>query len=187
MGKPTANLRMFVGVYPPRDAAESLAVLLDGLDLPGHRRTPVGQLHMTAQFIGDVPLADVDGVVESVERSASGLDAFALTAQRLVSLPQRGAARLVAVETDAPPMLLELHRRLVHRLATKPRPRRDERFLPHITLCRFTSLAPGLRVSAAAPATPFLIDSVRLMRSVLHPDGAEHRLVGEFKLGDRRG
>ncbi len=182
MGKPIANLRMFVGLYPPPEAAATLAGLLDGLDLPAHRRTPVEQLHMTAHFIGDVPLAEVDGVVESVERSASGLEGFELGPQRLVSLPQRGPARLVAVETDAPATLMELHRRLVHRLATSPRQRADERFLPHITLCRFGSPAAGLHIDQAVTAGPWRIDRVRLMRSILRAEGAEHLLVAELAL-----
>jgi len=182
MSKPIANLRMFVGLYPPPDAAASLAGLLEGLDLPAHRRTPVEQLHMTVQFIGDVPLAEVDGVVESVGRSASGLGAFELVPARLMSLPERGAARLVAVETDAPPIMMELHRRLVHRLAAQPRPRSGDRFVPHITLCRFASPAAGVRVDQPVRNAAWRIDRVRLMRSILRAEGAEHLLVAEFAL-----
>lgn len=177
-----ANLRVFVGLYPPPQASESVAGLLDGLNLPIHRRTPALQLHMTAHFIGDVPASAIDGVIESAERSASGLAPFDLTPLRLVTLPERGPARLVALVTDAPPALLELHRRLVHRLAAKPRQQPHDGFLPHVTLCRFGSPAAGLRVNEPVTAAPWRIDRVRLMRSILRAEGAEHLMVAEFAL-----
>ena len=55
---------------------------------------------------------ELTAVTESVERSASGVKACTLTAGRLISLPNRGPARLVAVTTDAPPSILEIRRPL---------------------------------------------------------------------------
>jgi 2'-5' RNA ligase len=179
-GKP--SLRLFVGIYPPEAAAVSMLALLEGVALPEHRTTPVEQLHLTVHFIGDTPVGDLDRVTESVERSASGLGAFELTPERVIALPRRGPPRLVALETDAPPALLELKRRLAKRLASNVRKEPAGRFLPHFTLCRFGRGARVDRLDMAVEMAPFAINRVRLMRSVLRPEGAEHREVAAFDL-----
>jgi 2'-5' RNA ligase len=182
MARPRDNLRLFVGVYPPPEVAGRMLAALGDLRLPPHRLTPVGQLHMTLQFIGDTPVKDLDATVESVDRSRAGLPPFELKPLRLMALPKRGPARLVAAETDAPPTLLELQRRLATRLARNVRARPGDRFLPHLTLCRFrapTRVGP-LDEPLALPAYP--VTELKLMRSTLHPDGARHHEVAVFSL-----
>lgn len=184
MARPASNLRMFVAAYPPPEFAQRALDMLREIELPPHRLTPVDQVHLTLQFIGDVPSKDLEGVIESVERSAAGLEAFTLTPSRLRRLPERGPARLVALETDAPPALLELHRRLVTRLARQAKPRREDadRFLPHLTLCRFNAPVADLDVDRDAPLDPWPVTSVSLMRSTLAPQRASHRQVAAFQL-----
>lgn len=183
MSRPVANQRLFVAVYPPPDIARSMRNALRKLTLPAHRETPMEQIHLTVLFLGDTPAIEMDSVQESVARSVAGLKPFTLTPQRLIALPQQGPARLIACETDAPPDLMEIHRRLALRLARNVRDRNVERFLPHFTLCRFRSpqrlekVAPGRAIEA------FPVSEVRLMRSVLQPDGAQHLEVRTFPIG----
>jgi 2'-5' RNA ligase len=101
----------------------------------------------------------------------------------MVSLPESARPRLVALETDSPPPLLELHRRLAHRLARTARERPGDRFRPHLTLCRF---APGSRpepVDATADLEAFPVAELLVMRSTLRPQGAEHSAVERVALG----
>jgi 2'-5' RNA ligase len=154
MARPRDNLRLFVGVYPPPEVAGRMLAALGDLQLPPYRLTPVGQLHMTLQFIGDTPVKDLDATVESVDRSRAGLPPFELKPLRLMALPKRGPARLVP----------------------------GDRFLPHLTLCRFrapTRVGP-LDEPLALPAYP--VTELKLMRSTLHPDGARHHEVAVFSL-----
>jgi 2'-5' RNA ligase len=177
------NPRLFVAIYPPPEHVERLAAALGALDLPPHRLTPRAQVHLTLHFIGEVPASDLDDAIESVQRSAAGLPDFSLTTRRLITLPRRGPSRLVAAETDAPPTLLEAQRRLVTRLAARPRRRPGDRFTPHLTLCRFRSPARGLRIDVPVEAAgAFHVDRIALMRSVLRPEGAEHREVASVEL-----
>ncbi|MCC6676549.1 MAG: RNA 2',3'-cyclic phosphodiesterase [Phycisphaerales bacterium] len=179
-----ARLRLFVAAYPPAETAATMLQELDRLDLPRYRPTPAEQVHLTLQFIGDRSTHELDEVRESVERSAAGLHGFELKPSRLTALPQRGPARLVACETDAPPELLEIHRRLAHRLARNPREHGGDRFLPHFTLCRFAAPA-RIRLSQPLALPAFRIDAVLLMRSVLMPDRAKHREVARIPLPAR--
>lgn len=150
--------------------------------LPEHRETPAEQIHMTLQFIGDTPGSELDETIESVQRATAGLNAFELRPEFFITLPIDDMARLVAVETDSPPALLEIKRRLVTRLARTKR-ERTRGFTPHLTLCRFRNparLAQPLR--EATSIAPFIVDRVVLMQSVLKPDGAVHTQLAEARL-----
>jgi 2'-5' RNA ligase len=182
MARPESNLRLFVAVYPPLEMALVLLERAARLDLPGHRLTPPEQVHMTLQFIGDTPAAELDATRESVARSAAGLRAFSLRSMKLITLPERGPARLVAAETDAPPTLLELQRRLAHRLADTTRSRSRHGFRPHITLCRFESPTRLNALHESLQVDAFDVSAICLMRSTLRPDGAQHHLVEAFDL-----
>lgn len=188
-------MRLFVAAYPPLALARNWLDLLPGLDLPAHRQTPPEQVHLTLQFIGDTAPADLPRVLESVQRSTSGIPPFRLAPLRLISLPHGAPARLIAIETDAPAPLMELHRRLAQRLARRARrnPETPDRFTPHLTLCRFAPPAPGVARSRdvsvhhadpdlSSPAAPFPVEFVHLMASDLRPTGAVHRAIQSFPL-----
>lgn len=185
MAKPTANLRLFVSIEPPPDVATAFLEHFATLqNLPPHATTAAGQVHLTLQFIGDVPARNLDDTIESVQRSAAGLPPFELRPMKLISLPERGPARLVAAETDAPATLMELHNRLAHRLARSVRDSHDQRFRPHMTLCRFRSPARGVRIEQNLDMPPFAVREFRLMRSTLIAAGAKHHPVMSCALSD---
>ncbi len=185
MARPSSNLRLFVAAYPPQEIARSLAERVSALALPARARVgAIEQTHMTLQFIGDTPANQMDAVRESVERAAAGLPAFVLTLRELIALPERGPKRLVAAETDAPPTLLEIQRRLVQRLARTVRERGSgERFRPHMTLCRFASPVTGFAFDEPALTGSFPINHIALMRSTLWHAGAAHHEVMRVELG----
>lgn len=182
MAKPTANLRLFVAAYPPAESARAMLSALEPLALPPHRVTLLEQLHLTLQFIGDTPQTQMDATIESVQRAAAGLKAFQLTPRRLITLPERGPTRLVAVETDAPATLLELQRRLAMRLARNVREKPGDRYRPHLTLCRFRSPTRGVKIDQEFALEPFPIDRIRLMCSTLSSNGAQHVEVMAWEL-----
>lgn len=189
MSRPTVNQRLFVAAYPPRALVEAWLRTLSRTPLPEHRAVPIDQVHLTLQFIGDTPAKELDAVIESVDRSCAGLRQCTLTPREWIALPERGPARLVALETDAPPTLLELQRRLTRRLAMNVRANPSKGFLPHLTLCRFRS---PTRLNAPLPeldpstSVPFDVSQVVLMRSMLRPEGAEHVPVHHCELGLQR-
>ena len=167
--------RLFVALYPSRETARALLDSLASLELPPHRVTPIDQVHMTLAFLGEIAEHDIEAVAESVERAAAAVASFELTLQELVVLPERGPARLIAATTDAPAALLELRARLVARLVT--RARKEAPFKPHLTLCRFRAPTRFSLPGSERIATSFAVEAVSLQRSVLRPEGAEHRQV----------
>lgn len=179
------RVRLFIGVYPPPEAVGAMLASVEALtgdaslDLPEFRTTPAEQVHLTVHFIGPVRTGEVDGIAESLERAASGITPFELAPTKLIALPPRDP-RLLAVETMLPAELAELQRRLVTRLASKSSGRA---YMPHITVCRFKGRGPRGFAARALEIPGFSVTEVSLMRSVLRPEGAEHRLVARVGLG----
>jgi RNA 2',3'-cyclic 3'-phosphodiesterase len=174
------TLRLFVAAYPPEASARAMLRALAKLDPPPdprHRVVPLEQVHLTLQFIGQASPKELDGIIESVQRSASGLNPFALLPQRLVTFPERPPPRLIAMETDAPPAILELQRRLAQRLARKARTKPGDRFRPHLTLARFTGSARPSAVDQPVLIEAFQIREIMLMKSLLLPEGVRHEQV----------
>lgn len=175
-------LRLFVAAYPPPVVVGSLQAARRAVAVEGLREVAPEQVHLTLQFIGPVEARDLGRVEESVGAACRGAGAFGLRPLRLISLPGRGPVRVIAAETDAPPGVVELHRRLAQRLVRRPRGDAADRFLPHLTLARARAGEAVERVDQPLDCEAFGVDRVVLVRSVLHADGAEHRAVGEWRL-----
>ncbi|MCH2133030.1 MAG: RNA 2',3'-cyclic phosphodiesterase [Phycisphaerales bacterium] len=177
-----SSLRLFVGLYPDPRISDVLGTLSSDVDLGPLRLTPPGQVHLTACFIGERSARDLPDVEESVERSVSGLASFSIQPLAMRTLPRRGRARTLVVETDRPTPLLDIHERLIRRLARHPHPDARNRFLPHLTIARFHPPGASAALEQPVDTPPFPIEDVRLMRSVLHPDGARHDVIRTFPL-----
>ena len=174
--------RLFVAVYPPTEIARELVAALSRLELPAYRAVPAQQVHMTLQFIGDTPAPQLDQTTETVERSTDGVKGFDLQPRLLIRLPERGRSRLIAAEADRPAGLMEIQRRLAGRLARKARRNPSDRFRPHFTLCRFRSPTNLGRVDEPLDVERFAVGEIKLMRSTLQPQGAQHDVVASFPL-----
>jgi len=188
VGQSSTSLRLFVGIYPPPAISEQLLTELHKHSLPPYRPTSLAGVHLTLHFIGDTQSKDVESVTESVKLARGGICQFTLQLHSLLSLPQnkRNPARLIAAQTDAPSPLLELQRRLVSRLAREPRRPSHDRFLPHLTLCRFRQPRRIPPLDHALTIDSFPVSEIRLMRSKLKPSGAVHKIVEIFPLDPRK-
>jgi 2'-5' RNA ligase len=175
-----SGLRVFIAAYPPSPVVDMLAARAADLDLPAHRVTPLDQVHLTLQFVGEVDRRELERVIESAERAAAGVGSFEVVPNRLICLPERGPARLIAAAAPEVSPLTELTRRLAARLARKPG--KGRRFLPHLTLLRFRASARDFSMDEAIEPTPFTVDRIAVMRSTLTKGGAEHREVREILL-----
>jgi 2'-5' RNA ligase len=179
-GAAHGTLRLFVALYPDGATANALFEALAREELPAHRRTPSEQLHLTAHFIGEVEERRLDTVVESVAGAARGVAPFTLQPLHLAALPESGPARLVAAVTDLPSALLELHERLVARLA-RGRSKR-ETFLPHLTLARFATPTCVAVDAALVHVPPIHVTTVHLMQSRIGDGAVLHRGLARFEL-----
>lgn len=176
--------RVFIGVYPPLDWAERARALAQTIpESRAGRILDATAIHLTVLFVGEVADRRVAQMIESVDRAAAGIDAFVMHPTRLIALPERGAPRVLAIECDLPGPLREVHKRLVSRLAARPRHR--DGFLPHLTVCRFGSGSAADRpeTADAGHLGAFDVREIRVMRSVLRPGGAVHAMVHRAEFG----
>ncbi len=180
--RPRRGLRLFVGIYPPVEVVLRLIERCERLNLPAHRLVPAEQVHLTVQFVGNCPVSALEHLVESVQRATAGLAPFELILHSLITLPERGLARLAAAEADAPAPLLELKQRLATRLAM-PGSRERRPFRPHLTILRFrTPVRVRIEESLVAERLVVPVERVLVMKSDLGPKGATHREVSSAAL-----
>lgn len=174
-------MRLFTAVYPPPEQFAYQA--LSGVRQPeqGITRTPVELIHLTLVFIGNTGAKQVRGVIESVQRAASGIGPVTLSPQRLATHPPGRGPKTVVVFTDAPPGLLELQRRLARRLTPEP-DRVEKVFVPHLTVARFDAAIDAAAFDVPLALDPFEVGEVRLMASRLTARGVAHEVVAAVPL-----
>jgi len=218
------SIRLFLAIYPPAQVAESLLGEMRKLEgLPPYREVRADQIHLTLHFMGNVAVRKLDEVIESIDRAKKGIYQFDLKLIRMVGYPRANrevdsiqdsasstsrrhyhrrrnpaSPRLIAVETDRPDYLVDLRNRLVRRLARKPREDPSDRYVPHITLCRFrpfrTAEYSFAEVDWAGVGgcelddgceIGFAVQRFSLMKSTLSPRGVLHEEVARWPLSPR--
>jgi len=178
MAETSEKFRLFVAMYPPADAAREMIRAMSDLRLAPNRPVAPDHVHLTAVFLGDRPAADVEPIVRTLRLAARSNGPVTMTPTRLITLPERHEPRLVAMEVEASPNLPDLYAQLVSELIRPgDKPPRGS-LLPHFTLCRYARDAKARRVERPASLPSFEVDRLRLMRSTLRPEGAEHTEVG---------
>ncbi|WP_028965040.1 RNA 2',3'-cyclic phosphodiesterase [Sphingomonas phyllosphaerae] len=179
--------RLFVALRPPPAIRTLLLDVMEGL--PGARWQDDEQLHVTLRFIGEVDRQQAEDVATALSRIAAPAPTVRLDGAG--TFDKRGRidtlwARVVPVEP-----LAALHRKVDQALAragVAPDPRR---YLPHVTLARFSRTAgdPALIdrwiASHAALTSPdFTMPHLTLFESILGHEGARYEAVARWPLGD---
>jgi 2'-5' RNA ligase len=178
-------IRAFLALPVPAEVRSRLAVLQFLLPLP-RKAEPAG-FHLTLSFLGEVP----DSVLVSVD------DAMRFLRQDGVALRVEGAglfggarptAVWAAVKGGEP---LERLQAKCDRIARQAGARIEaRRFLPHITLGRFSPPNPedALRLERAVAAEsgflagPWVADRVVLYRSILTKAGSVYEALADYPL-----
>jgi RNA 2',3'-cyclic 3'-phosphodiesterase len=195
------TIRAFVAVELPARVLESLASLQDDLrEQLGRaagtvRWTRPEGLHITLQFLGDVPSAQVDAIGEALQTSIAGQRVAKLAISKVGAFPNENRPRILWVGLDGDiPVLSGVASAVADGLKSlgySP----DKPFKPHITLGRVREHARPDEVRAIAQALEvaqeeaheyreeFTAGAVSLMKSKLGPGGSvytrlEHAAIG---------
>ncbi len=178
------KIRVFVAVEIPDEVKAEFARLttaIDALGVRGARTVRPQGIHLTLKFLGDVSVELVPEIGAAMDSVADEMAPFDLSLGDAGVFPNPRAARVlwvgVAGDLDS---LGRLRRRVEESLAELGfRPER-RRFNPHITAGRIrdsVSNADRRRVTEALLSHEYArpsirVESVSLIRSTLHPDGA---------------
>lgn len=177
--------RLFVAILPPDEFRRELAAYGEALALPGIRRVPEENLHITLHFIGWVDELALPEVAEKVGSAARKAKPFTLRLDRVLFAPPGGPKRMIWAlfhKSDSFTSLSEDIKRALQKFAgadmRKPQ-------YPHITLARFS--APSI-VRGAVLAEPkaagrsFVVSRVFLMESKLSPSGPTYSTIESYEI-----
>jgi 2'-5' RNA ligase len=152
-------------------------------------------IHLTLQFLGDVPRAQIPDIEQALREACEGAHPTQLRTAGLGAFPNANRARVlwIGIEGNLQP-LFDVERAIGQALSPlgyKP----DKPFNPHLTLGRVrehikpneaAAIAQVLLLAPAAKRPPttvaFTADSVSLMQSTLQPGGSVYQQLASIEL-----
>ena len=197
------TIRAFVAVWPSPEIASLLgsAVLEFKKGLPGYRWVEPQNLHITLEFLGNVPRSGVTPIAGVLDEIASRVAPFELALGRPGTFGPREKAKVLWVDVSDPERnLSRLARDVVEGLKALgfcP----DKDFVAHLTLARKKTGGGGFVSSAgwqnlwdqklkdlAVLATSagktgedatWIVSSLTLVKSTLTPAGSQYEIIHE--------
>ena len=175
--------RLFIAIDLPEQVKEAVAAIAG--DLPGARRVPREQIHLTLRFIGEVDegmFLAIKGVLSAV-RSAP----FSLTLKGVGHFPPGRHPRVLWVGMEESEPLRELQKMVELALIGAGVAAEERGFSPHITIARLKETPPA-RVAMLEEkhqlfvAGPFPVGEFYLYSSTLTREGAIHKREATCRL-----
>ena len=185
-------IRAFLAIDLPASLRPGLARVQDELKKCGAdvKWVPVGNVHLTLKFFGQIPEAKVLDITRAAGEIARWQPPFTLKVAGAGAFPSNKNPRVVWLgvhgDLDA---LAGFFRQLEAAFAGLGFPPEDRAFSPHLTLGRVrspagrTELARCLATLPAAECAAFQVNEIILFRSNLSPQGATYLPLKVMPLG----
>jgi 2'-5' RNA ligase len=150
-------------------------------------------MHLTMNFLGDVPMNDIPAVCTAVEEAVRPFAPFDVEMAKIGVFPNYDNPRTIWLGVgDGSERLITLHTALADRLANLGFKAEARRFRPHLTLGRVRSLPKGpgelagkLKQYAEFEAGPMMISEVTVFSSTLGRQGPTHEPLGHGELSGK--
>jgi 2'-5' RNA ligase len=178
-------IRSFIAIDLPSDVLHCLEDVSQKLkqDLGGIpiRWVPVGNIHLTLKFLGDVSESNIDMLTDILQSIVSSVNQFELSVGGLGAYPNSHRPRVIWVGIEAPPELVAAQRSIESEMSRLGYTREKRAFKPHLTLGRVSRHATKKDVSQIAEVLKtqtigYLgsarVTALHLYRSDLKPSGA---------------
>jgi 2'-5' RNA ligase len=191
-------VRSFVAIELPRSIQQPLEAIIGKLKAPcaqAVRWVPVGNIHLTLKFLGDVSPTSLEQLKQLLKTAVSRQPAFTFGVGGLGAFPSLKHPRVIWVGIAAPTQLTDLAR-LVDSETQKLGYASEERsFSPHLTLGRVSQNATPDQVQRVAEALARLsvgslgsaeVREVVLFKSDLHPSGSVYSPLLKVSLAASR-
>lgn len=185
-------IRAFLALDLPDSLRPRLALVQEELkkSRADVRWVPVGNIHLTLKFFGNVPDADIDALALAARQVAAEQAPFQLMVTRAGAFPNLRSPRVVwlGLGGDVVP-LTQFYYRLEKAFAVLGHLPEGRAFNPHLTLGRVKSpggrdkLAKILEQMPPLNWPPFEVKEVILFRSVLSPQGSTYTPLKVVPLG----
>lgn len=178
--------RLFIALTPPEAVRAFVAQLPERI--AGVKWTPPEQYHVTLRFLGDVPMAAGERMLE--ELAEARVEPFVLPLEQVGVFPPNRPPRVVWLGTGAGhPRLFQLRQKIDDAVLRAGINLDVRTFHPHLTLARCSdaaapALAHWLHARREVIAPPFRVDSFEVYASELQPSGAVHTLKRRYSLAE---
>lgn len=179
--------RTFISVELPQ--SDTIEAMMDSIeDIPGVKVTPLGQLHITLCFLGDVDTDRIPTICSELKRAFNDTGSFHICVRRIGAFPNRKNARIIWMGIEDGGELSECASKITHTLKRMGIRYDGKEFTPHITIGRARDTVNITRIAEENEDTEFLdfeCSSIHVMKSVLRSTGAEHSVICRIPLIDR--
>ena len=200
MIRPDGAFRAFIALSLPPLLKCGLEQVVQNLaaQVPrGVRWVGLDGIHLTLKFLGNIDPTQVEDITEAVQRASLGASPFRLLLSGLGTFPNEKRPRVIwaGVQGDLE-SVGKLQAGIEAEVYGLGFPREKRPFTPHLTLGRVRDqagsserLGIGAAVSSCSmgPTEPWLVESVRLVRSHLGPGGATYSDLASVSLGHGTG
>lgn len=185
-------IRAFLAIDLPASLRPVLSRAQEELKKSGAdvKWVPVGNIHITLKFFGNITDLQVANISEAVAATAAGQKPFSLMVTDAGAFPSPKSPRVVWLGIGGDlEVLRDFHRRLETSFAALGFPPEDRPFAPHLTLGRVKSPAGRVALTQCLvnlpppEAAPFQVSEIVLFRSNLSPKGATYLPLKVIPLG----
>jgi 2'-5' RNA ligase len=185
-------IRAFLAVDLPASLRPVLSWAQEELKKSGAdvKWVPVGNIHITLKFFGNITDTQMGDISEAVTALAANQEPFTLKVTDAVAFPSPKNPRVVWLGVGGDlEIVREFHRRLEIAFAALGFPPEDRPLSPHLTLGRVkspsgrTALTECLVHLPVPEAPPFQVSEIVLFRSNLSPQGATYLPLKVIPLG----
>jgi 2'-5' RNA ligase len=190
------QIRTFIAVEVWPEIRERCKSLVNRLKDTSAKVTWVkpDQMHLTMNFLGDVPMNDIPAVCKVVADAVQSFSPFDVGMTGVGVFPGYDNPRTIWLGVgEGSDELVALHASLEAGLAKMGFRVEARRFRPHLTLGRVRSLPAGptqlaevLRQHAEFEAGPMMVSEVTVFSSELGRDGPVHEALGHGELLGRK-
>jgi len=188
-----ATLSTFVAVETSSAVRAAAGELIDALRPAGAdvKWVRPENMHLTLQFLGDVPTEQTATVCTAVAGAVEGLAPFELEIRGAGAFPHPGKARTIWLGAgEGLDAAVALHDRVEAALSRLGFKKERRRYTPHLTIGRVRRPGPTLadlgrllREQADYPAGRFPVREVVVFSSQLEPGGPIYTALGRGRLG----
>lgn len=190
------KVRSFIAIPVPSEGTEALGQVVKILDQEIGRHVrwvrPEG-IHVTLKFMGEIPVATVEQLLDALPPVAAGFSPFGLAISGLGVFPNSRRPRVLWAGLDGGLKILSELQQAVDEAAGKlGLPKEQRPFSPHLTLGRvrrdvsegqLRRIGEVISSTEVPPIPAWPADAVNLMRTELDPAGSRHYLVGSAPIG----
>jgi 2'-5' RNA ligase len=181
-------MRLFIAVNFPKEIKRTLGDFIRSLSQVPSDLKWVGDenLHLTIQFLGNVPEERVPAVSTALQNSVAGIAPFKLTLEGVGAFPSIMRPRVlwVGISGETAPFIM-LHRQVEREMTLLGFEPEKRRFSPHLTLARARSpygFSDVIKKAQEIIGTGKVfgtarIDSIELMHSELQAKGARYSIL----------